>query len=306
MSVSRFLRHAFVWAFSPVEVDAAGSHGVVKQAAQPGVGGTMTHLTRPLFLSLSCILIALAGSGEETSQREPRRQTLEARLTSFEFRGGSLRQYVTLLKERNEDVNVVIDEGADAIVLPAMSLKNVTAADALRLLPLTRAATEHGLVVQATAQERTQAGQSIFVIGVRPSPTAQLRSDAPGGTAAAGLPNRQLKIFALGDLTDARPGTPDFDHIAQTLLDAARTALAFQNTEQQTVRLQLHAASGLLMAYGTPDQVGTVSQVFAELSKDQVRQRGPTGALRLRALEEKLAVLQQEMTKFTTGVELPK
>jgi hypothetical protein len=231
-------------------------------------------------------------------RRAPAAPEPEASGIAVDFAGGTVAEYLATLKEREDDVNVVLDPEAAGIAMPPVSLKKVSVDTAIHLIQETAAAREGRVYIQVVNQG---GGNPAFVVSVqapRAVPVAfPPRSPGPGQPGAA-PEGKQLHVSSLREIMDAAAGDSSAVK-AETVLTAIDAALGIQDPEQKDKPVvKFHADSCLLIVRGTQEQIHTVEQVLGEISRPQRAVPGSNLNARLKQLQDEIEKLKAELAEL--------
>ncbi|MCL4221915.1 MAG: hypothetical protein KJZ65_11175 [Phycisphaerales bacterium] len=221
----------------------------------------------------------------------------EPELVNIDFAGGTLGEFVKAMRQAAApaQVNVILRGGAEAIGVPAVSLRNVTISSALDAICPSD---------QASINSVQKSGAPIHVIEGRrrlpPSPDVGGEFVRPYQgvytDAAASVPSI-LRIYSVRDILSG-------DIQLSAIMDAAKTALGVQR-EQPQPELLFHEDSGVLIVRGTDAQHGIVSELLKTLERDAERARvtAEHEASVSFATQERLRAMQAEIEQNQLEVE---
>jgi hypothetical protein len=193
---------------------------------------TLTTLGLALALGQAC-LIAQAPPRAEAQQppqpQPPARQTFR-----FNFPGGELS---TLVKELSNaggtEINIIIPDNTPEIIVPALSLSNVTSGDVMKAIRL---------VLQNRRDiALTQTGDNVWVVL-----TAQIK--------------RESRVFNIGAILHGDGRKLSIDAVTT----AIRTAWELQSSTGG--QMKYHPDTGLLFVLGDAEELKAVTEVLRELS----------------------------------------
>lgn len=208
------------------------------------------------FLAAAAVL---AATGLAAAQTDPHATQPGPGIT-VDFPGGTVNQYIAALKKASGGipVNAIVSEQAGDQVLPAISLKSVTAYTALTAIESAAGRGEGGWAVHPIVDPGTN---SIGAI------TVDFIANDRGG--------RTLEVFSTQELlTDGSGLSPD------VMLTAVDTALQMESGGRSKAEVMFHKDSGLLLIRGTGPQVHAVSQVISCLHDDSARRGKDTARSR--------------------------
>ncbi len=242
-----------------------------------------------------------AQAGPRTRPPRPGSALREAEETiSFEFPGGTLTQYAAFVQEAaGGNLNVVLDEKADEVSVPAVSLKNVSVPTALALI---ESSVKDGAKVNVETVRQGREGSEVYVVRVikvvsKPAAPAELEAPAP--------PAKIFQVFALKTLLKAHAdGQKIVTPLAcEAVLTAIDTALAIQAPDaKEKPVIKYHPESGLLLVRGTEEQLGAVSQVLEQLTAPGVESPVLDATLHDGDLLETVARLEAELEKLKAEI----
>lgn len=188
------------------------------------------------------------GTVATTARPEP------AQLVSLKFPGGTLGDYLKVVRESARDVNVVLSTpDAATIPLPPIQLQGVDVASAVQLLE----------------GEYPISNEGGFEVGVRfIAPTAeggkpvyQITARKRGRLAAA---SGEVQVWSVADLV----GGP---YPGEAVLTAVETALGLLGDSGRPAQVRFHESSSLLVVMGDPRQLDAVHRVIRELREGLAR-----------------------------------
>ncbi len=230
----------------------------------------------------------------------PQGQPDPSRITSVDFPGGKLKDYVAMLKKSaTRPVNVVIS-GTEDVTLPPISLKDVSVDAAVGIVEYIEPV-EMSLDVEAIwpGSSGGPEGNPVFVVRPR-----NMHLDSPGGRKAEPAPN--IAVFSLRSLLETAPGTPDLP-VTRTdpasLLTAVETALTMGG-EGQKAEMKFHPETGVLVVRGTPGQTAAVGKLLSEVHGDLDRFRSGATNARLKEAELQADVRRAEVDVTSARAEV--
>ncbi len=163
----------------------------------------------------------------------------------LDFPGGTLSTYINAIQAAAGGVNIVLmSAAASNIELPPLQLNAVSAGDALKLIE-----GEHRVDQLTVVRLKTR---RIDASGPGLKPILRVFAEWPSPS------NSDVKVWSVLDLfcDEMKP---------EDVLTAVETAVELLNDDENKVQVQFHAATGVLIARGTPRQVNTIGDVLSEL-----------------------------------------
>ncbi|HVR74571.1 MAG TPA: hypothetical protein VMT52_09575 [Planctomycetota bacterium] len=212
---------------------------------------------------------------------------------TLSFSGGTVRDYIDLLRAQDEYVNIVASGQVESVEMGAVSLKRVSLQTALELIQATAG---EGSSVMVRSLGRSEAGGNVYVLSPRGSVRPQGAEGAIGSIVEQAVATpKSLQVFSLRKLTRAVPGFAfappapgrgaDDDarraaavhaqkvaeehtqRVITTVLTALETALDFQDpSSKDRAVIKFHTDSGLLLAQGTEEQINLIREVLDMLA----------------------------------------
>lgn len=225
----------------------------------------------PLALALTAILAAPAAAQEAQPPAPAATRHSQADSTiSVKFRGGSFADYVSVIRNAGEKVNIVIPPMAADVQVPPLSIIDAEVEAALEVAAEIVDA-KHRVKVRT---HRSKLGRPIHVIQVYEAPAAP---NLTGAVRTQGPPRTEVRVFSLCALTERLTGDPDQSDFAikpSTILTAIDTGLAVASEEGvDKPVIRYHEDSGLLFVQGTPHQTNMVNEVLQRMENDVGRRR---------------------------------
>lgn len=245
-----------------------------------------------------------------TTRPEPASSPRDIELIDIEFAGGSLAAFVDALRAAGdkgaEVTNFVLREGSGDILIPAVTLRRVTAESALRAVCSRDLVNVNALpaggsqiivleaVLPTAAQEvdrrRTEAEARRDRIIAAQSGTSVNRTPIPGPSV--------LRIYSVKEIVTG-------DVPLQGVMDAVKTALAVQGEEPQP-ELLFHEDSGVLILRGSDMQHVVVNDLLKTLERDAERARmlADREANMAQVTQERMRGMQAEIEQTQLELEL--
>lgn len=223
----------------------------------------------------------------------------EPDLINIDFPGGTLAEFVQALRQAvvPGQVNVILRSGADAIEVPAVTLRNVTPDSAFAAICPPNL---------AKVDSVQKSGAPIFVIEkIRSGSIEQIQS--PEATRALGQAIYRdraqpdpfaLRIYSVRNIVSG--SIP-----LEAVMDAVKTALSVQRDQPQP-ELLYHEGSGVLIVRGSDSQHVVVSELLKTLERDSERLRGlaEREANMARVMQERILGMQAEIEQTQLEVDL--
>lgn len=265
----------------------------------------------------------------------------EEKTVTLSFPGGSVGEYVSILREQDEDVNIVTNGQVESVAMGAVSLKRVSLQTALELIQATAG---EGNVVAVRSLKQAESGGQVYVLSPARGPVRMQVAEAAIGAIVEQPVKKRLQVFSLRKLTRAAPrfafappardGGADSDaqkavaehaqkvaekhsqDVITTVLTAVETALEFQDpAASDKAVIKFHTDSGLLLAQGTEEQIDLIREVLDMLAVEGPQEvqaiawadpdPGVVAELRdtINRLTEELAKLRAEVEQLKTHTE---
>lgn len=177
------------------------------------------------------------------AEQAQQRAELDRKLISLDFPGGTVGQYLELVRKASGFDNIVIgSEGINALKMPPVKVKRITGTAAVMLLQSVRLTTARGyamLGVEQVSGDPSGVGidaESVMVVN---------RVDNDSGDTASVV---TTEVF---DLSVYKRNEPES---LTALIDAVRTAVELQGPSEH-FKLALHEGTGLLFVRGAEEDI---------------------------------------------------
>ncbi|KAA0216212.1 MAG: hypothetical protein DYG94_05790 [Leptolyngbya sp. PLA3] len=219
-------------------------------------------------------------------------------LVSVDFPGGTLADFVLAIRHAvaPADVNVVLRGGAESLLVPAVTLRNVATESAFEAV----CPPDQANIVCVRNE-----GAPIFVIDAKP--VVYTRAPNPEATHAIGRrvfgdadqPRPSvLRIYSVKDIVSGNIPLP-------AIMDAVKTTLAVQREEPQP-ELLFHEDSGVLIVRGTEAQHVVVDNLLKTLERDaeQTRVMAEREADMAQVTQERIRGMQAEIEQTQLDLDL--
>lgn len=266
---------------------------------------------RPILAALAAAMLALPAApapGQDEFDTfvptETRSRTIaaEVRLLDIDFAGGTLAEFAGALRAAAgpHPVNVILTPEAQALLVPPMNLRRVTAEAALGTV---------ASLCGAAVEQFHSPGESIFTLDARQLTGRFGRP--PDGPPETDADRRRREAIARRDEISAAQSAPQPAHLRvysvrdfvdgagityETVLDALRTALSVGGGEPEAEVLH-HEASGVLIVRGTQTQQGLAEQMLEAIRRDS-----KTLSAAEREREERRMMLSQSMIRMQSDL----
>ena len=199
---------------------------------------------------LCTLMLAWRGNAQDSSpskNQPPQDEGPRERLLSLDFGGGTAADYVAAVRKVAPDANIVVMADVSSISMPPVQLKNVDVRSALRVL---------------NSIPQDQPGRHIEV---------NVATDHAVHTISARFlttssVDRDSTVMDISGLLEGQTKPAD-------VLTAIETALQMLQGEYQPAQIKFHEATGLLIARGHPEQIGTIQRVVQQLNEKNARLR---------------------------------
>lgn len=207
--------------------------------------------------------------GQPATTRPPIAARLQAPvslvpLIDVNFPGGPVSAYCEAVRAAASPnvVNIILNEGVGDVILPAISLRQVTVEVAMKTLTMTGQA---GNLPPVLMDRLADQGSSAYV----------LRASGSGRSLAAAP--RKTAVHSLRSIVEPPPGMPNTSDVAipvDTVMAALTTAVrADDQGAEAAPELMLHRESLMLICRGTGSQQNIVENVLGELDRDMTSRR---------------------------------
>ncbi|MCU0867100.1 MAG: hypothetical protein MUC36_25230 [Planctomycetes bacterium] len=174
-------------------------------------------------------------------------------VVTLKFPGGTLGEFVAMLRQLEPKANVMVAAAAADAVLPALELRG---AGLSQVLQSACAVAESHLEIRV--KETRGEGEAVFAITARALPPAQ----DPFAARA-----QRTKVFSLSRLLE---GKENAGLAPATVLSAIETAVGGPDL---LTALRYHKESGVLIVRGTDEQIGVCSELLLQLERDAEARR---------------------------------
>ncbi|MBK8980124.1 MAG: hypothetical protein IPM29_29845 [Planctomycetes bacterium] len=192
---------------------------------------------------------------------------------SFRFEGGSLQEFVAILRSNwapGQTPNVIVPLSAVDVELPAIELRDVTVGTALQAI----ASCAYPRWQVRYERVATEAGQTIHTLMVMPGPTQS--QTVVQGSGRDPRDEVMTVVFSLRELIEAPPGVDASLAIpAATVLTAIEAGLELDGGLAEA-KLGFHESSSLLFVRGNRDRLRLVEQTIDALKSDLRDRRNRT------------------------------
>lgn len=195
-------------------------------------------MNRASAAAVGCLaVVAIALPGATTSPSET---------FGIEFHGGTVAQYVDLVRHHAPSANIVIDGGVEGMVIGTITLPAIELSLAMEALARTMPG---GVQIQVDVSQGDQS--SLFTVSSWDRPSAQpSRTARPrAGTAASGLMVEAISVAIVAG-RDQLPSLLQSLHQANAMMENASGCV-----------LELDHAAGLLLVKGTGSQRSLMREI---------------------------------------------
>lgn len=209
-----------------------------------------------LVAAIACCAAPYVSAQESGGARSDRR-------ISVAFKGGTLSEFLELIRAGNDWVNIVASPEAKAVTLPELSIKNAGVMQTLQAVAGI-VTSNYSVSVSLQTDQRSEPVHSVRVMLMnhqKPSPTS-----------------RQIvsKVFSLRFLLqESKDDSASLG--TDAVLTAIDTGLGVEDGEVRA-KIKFHQDSGLLFVRGTFEQTGMISSILDALRSDLTRARARAAA----------------------------
>ena len=226
----------------------------------------MRPLTKSMFRFAGVLLLIslLAASDRSAGQDSP-----DAQLISLNFPGGTAVAYVNAVRKAAGDINVVVAPEAGEVVMPAVTIKQVTVAAAIELL--------NGQVRDLPDRRVQLSVSQLLMYDTRERQTYQVRAKVSGRPTV-----QAASVWTLADLLDN-------DLSSEAVLSAVETALEVVGSATKP-DVRFHEDTALLIASGDHDQLQAIEHVLDSLNEAVSQRRNDM----MRQVEQQLVDIDDD------------
>lgn len=196
-------------------------------------------------------------------------------VVSLIFKGGTLEQFVNAIREASPDgVNIVLDQDAAELPVPAITLKSAGVGAALRSVSLLHTTQplgplDMGMPVQAEEIRPRSPGEAPIYVVHRMQATTTLPLMATEG-------DRRLRVASIQEIVSPPAGwgagAPRVP--VERVLSAIDTVLGLRSDPAGAVaEMKYHADTGLLVYEGNIGQIEAIEEVLKRVRDDVMQQR---------------------------------
>jgi hypothetical protein len=206
---------------------------------------TRANRTLTPLLAGACTLTLLAATAPQPQDEgEAQFTSYEPPVITVEFEGGTVRDYVAVLRGAGDNINIMIDDDAGAVSLPAVELRNVMLIDALRILEDLRPEDEsYELSLDEFQSGPIELTTPVFrIVAVKQRPPQ---------------PPLQTSVWSVRQLLSSQIE-------AAHILGAIETALSLQE-DLGAPEVRFHEETGLILARAHPEQIEVIGEVIHNL-----------------------------------------
>ena len=221
---------------------------------------------------LAALMLAWPGHAQDKPQptapaEETSPNSAPEKLLNLDFPGGSAADYVSAIRKTAADANIIVISDISSVPFPAVQLRNVDIQSALNVL---------------NSIHQAQSGRAVEVrVGADMPPTRNKPGsmERPVFTVSAqfgGLADgaRDSVVLDISDILSPVNNAPASSQTAAAdVLTAIETASQMLQGEFQPAQIKFHEATGLLIARGHPEQIGTIQRVVQQLQSKRERMR---------------------------------
>ena len=154
------------------------------------------YLTMILTVATLACLPVSAASTEDLAAQESRQSNPDR--FDLQFDGGTLEEFVLLLRQQDPAFNIIIQDNAMSFPLPPMQLKDVSIKSCIWMIDREHV-DRHGMRRVVWSEEYPSVDQDLIVIGVR-SVVAQTRTARTAAGRQQLNQELQMRVFFVGNL----------------------------------------------------------------------------------------------------------
>lgn len=198
-------------------------------------------------MSAMFALLCLAAPAQEPVQPDQRvsarLQTAEP-LVTLRFEGGTLAQFVDVLRQQREGLNILVPDGADRVQVPAMTVKDASVPSVLQAVCDLAESRDVSLGMKSYGG----IGQPIYALRV------DFREKREVMHQIGAMPQRRVHVLSLANL----------DASSASVLSAIEGALqGVKGEPRPTVRY--HASTQLAFVEGDPEAISVAAEVVSAI-----------------------------------------
>lgn len=185
---------------------------------------------------------------------------------SVSFPGGELERYIATLQAAagDEPINVITPAEAKRVVLPPITLRNVTLYTALSAISSAfEENSEHYFNISPVGGEADVTFAVKYARADRSSTPARARADADQ--------LKRMQVYSVRDLIDPPGGAGSAKVKYEDIIAAIEGAMQMIEPDNMP-RLMFHRETGLLMVSGTMEQTSVVNTLISRI-RDDMQQR---------------------------------
>ncbi|MBP8301820.1 MAG: hypothetical protein KA020_15730 [Planctomycetes bacterium] len=214
----------------------------------------------------SCLLFALTALPiVAQDNHEPHEAPARPVVLTATFGGGTMAEFVAVLRAAEPRANVLVAAAAAQAKLPRIELRGAGLDQALEGACAVAEADFQVRSVQFPGQ-----GEPVFSIVAGAAPKPAGGAGAGSGAANAAKPDLSTQVFSLNRLTDGDPRSGLAGLNVDTILSAIA---ASSGDEARPAELRFHRESGLLFVRGSRAQLSLVKDLLTNLERDQNERR---------------------------------
>ena len=261
-------------------------------------------MTRPTRMRIIALAALLALPAERWAEAQVRKTTMAPKsaatsTVNIDFKGGTLADYVILLRSLNPSANIILEDAAAEMPLPPIALRNVSIASALKAVEATGGAVARSLRIQTIAADRLDAGTEAHVLRLQNEP---IGNELPLQRLLT--PMKSVRAFSLAPLSLSSDATGK--HLeANAIAAAVESALALVSTDAAQAVVKLDNSTHLLLVSGSAEQIETAAQVIGELlrTKNATPTSEESMLAQLRRLQEVVDQMSIELAALRKRVD---
>lgn len=196
----------------------------------------------------------------KTAGKTTERKVMGTRTVHVDFPGGTLAEFIGALKETADVVNIVSDDKARSVRLPAIKLRRTSVESALEAA----AQIAEGADMVNIRTLRDRGTDPVHIVRIKLKKMQRRVKKQPAKS------NRHVNVISVRSITEDPLGT-NRTMKAETILTAIDTALEVHGGPVPTIKY--HADSGLVIFAGSNEQSTLVHELMERIKNDLTNER---------------------------------